>query len=391
MPDANPSSIPAAPAPAETVPGAATDALPTPPAIAQAQPLEEGDEVAAAEPLLETATQCRNCGTPTSGRFCPECGQTTNEHVPGAREFAYDLFHNYLSPKGMLWQTLYLLMIHPGRLTVEYIAGRRVRFIAPPRLYLGASVALFALVKLFGVLLPEVHVKGRQYAVMFSYSQPNAAAAPQALPASPQKITPPAAKPTARPDQPGWLAKFNPEWDRKLLQFGKQSDAQKAAILSNGFFANVPYAMFCTLPLFALYLQLLYPRARLRFGNHMVFTLHANAFSFIVFCLITMLPGHFSELVLKLLILPRLWPTAADQVGSGLLAQMQHLLAWFAPWDSVKIVLSLWLLCWLPLALRRVYGGSRLATAWRLPVLLGLHLTVMVVATFMAEFVAILA
>ena len=221
MPDANPSSIPAAPAPApaETVPGAATDALPTPPAIAQAQPLEEGDEVAAAEPLLETATQCRNCGTPTSGRFCPECGQTSNEHVFSAREFAHDFFQRHLSPKGMLWQTLYLLMIHPGRLTVEYIAGRRVRFIAPPRLYLGASVALFALVKLFGVLLPEVHVKGRQYAVMFSYSKPNAAAAPQ-------KITPPAAKPTARPDQPGWLAKFNPEWDKKLVQFGKQQVGQ---------------------------------------------------------------------------------------------------------------------------------------------------------------------
>lgn len=35
------------------------------------------------------------------------------------------------------------LLLHPGRLTREYLAGRRARYLPPVRLYLLASVAFF--------------------------------------------------------------------------------------------------------------------------------------------------------------------------------------------------------------------------------------------------------
>ena len=46
--------------------------------------------------------------------------------------------------EGALWRTLVALLWHPGRLTVEYFAGRRARYIAPLRLYLTFSLILFA-------------------------------------------------------------------------------------------------------------------------------------------------------------------------------------------------------------------------------------------------------
>ncbi len=59
-----------------------------------------------------------------------------------------------------------------------------------------------------------------------------------------------------------------------------QNDA--IAIFKNTFFAYVPYAMFCLMPVFALYLRLLYLRSGRRYGEHMLFALHANAFAFLL-------------------------------------------------------------------------------------------------------------
>ena len=82
---------------------------------------------------------CRNCGAPADGNFCPGCGQDTKAHPPSAREFLHEFAQHYVAIEGSLWTTLKKLAV-PGALTLEYLAGRKRRYIHPLRLYLTASV-----------------------------------------------------------------------------------------------------------------------------------------------------------------------------------------------------------------------------------------------------------
>lgn len=92
---------------------------------------------------LRPAEHCLNCGQPVATRFCAHCGQeNTNYHVSLGRLLG-DLVEELFQLESRLWRTLWMLLRRPGLLTVEYNAGRRVRYTTPLRLYLLASLVFF--------------------------------------------------------------------------------------------------------------------------------------------------------------------------------------------------------------------------------------------------------
>lgn len=93
---------------------------------------------------------CANCGTALVGAFCHACGQ---ERGPGAvtiRALVADVADEVLSLDGRLARTFRTLLFRPGVLTREYLAGRRVGYFSPFRLYLLVSAAHLALVAATG-------------------------------------------------------------------------------------------------------------------------------------------------------------------------------------------------------------------------------------------------
>lgn len=86
---------------------------------------------------------CLNCGTPLVGSHCHGCGQRGHQHKTlGA--FFHDLLHGVLHFEGKIWRTLPMLVWHPGRLTREYIDGRRASYVSPIALFLFTIFLLFA-------------------------------------------------------------------------------------------------------------------------------------------------------------------------------------------------------------------------------------------------------
>ncbi len=88
------------------------------------------------------APPCANCDTPLAGAFCHTCGQKAHLHDKLkhlVEEFAEGLAHF----DGRLWRTLPLLALKPGQLSREWMAGRRVRYVAPLHLFLFAVFLLF--------------------------------------------------------------------------------------------------------------------------------------------------------------------------------------------------------------------------------------------------------
>ena len=90
----------------------------------------------------EAHSECLNCGTPVEGRFCPACGQPTHVHRTLGHVFE-EFLHGVLHFDTKAWRTLPLLVFRPGKLTREYVYGRRARYIAPFALFLFTVFLMF--------------------------------------------------------------------------------------------------------------------------------------------------------------------------------------------------------------------------------------------------------
>lgn len=88
-------------------------------------------------------TTCLNCGTPLVGSHCHACGQAAHVHrTLGA--FFHDLLHGVFHFEGKVWRTLPMLAWHPGRLTRQYIDGRRASYVSPIALFLFCVFLMFS-------------------------------------------------------------------------------------------------------------------------------------------------------------------------------------------------------------------------------------------------------
>lgn len=86
---------------------------------------------------------CAACHEPLRGPYCYACGErTAHDTDESLGHFLKEQFHEVTSADGKLWRTLRALAI-PGKLTAEYFAGRRGRYVRPIRLFLVVNVVLF--------------------------------------------------------------------------------------------------------------------------------------------------------------------------------------------------------------------------------------------------------
>lgn len=85
---------------------------------------------------------CANCTAPATGRFCVNCGQPTHVHrsvLHVVEEFLHGLTH--FDSKS--WKTLPLLVFRPGKLTHDYVHGKRARYVPPVTLFLLTVFLMF--------------------------------------------------------------------------------------------------------------------------------------------------------------------------------------------------------------------------------------------------------
>jgi hypothetical protein len=94
------------------------------------------------EKPLETA--CRNCGAALAGEWCSACGERrwrASDRSLGA--LAREAFGALTDWDGRILGTLRALLAAPGRLSSDWIEGRRRRWLGPMALFLLANVAYF--------------------------------------------------------------------------------------------------------------------------------------------------------------------------------------------------------------------------------------------------------
>lgn len=90
----------------------------------------------------DTPAHCENCGTPLDAAFCPVCGQSRINPIRHAGHALEEVFESFWHLDGRVFRTLRDLLV-PGRVACDYIAGHRMRYVAPLRLFFVLSVLTF--------------------------------------------------------------------------------------------------------------------------------------------------------------------------------------------------------------------------------------------------------
>jgi hypothetical protein len=215
---------------------------------------------------------CLNCGTLLNGPFCAECGQRDIPPYPSARELVVDAVSELSGWDGRIATSVRTLLLRPGKLTREFLEGRRARYISPLRLYLMASLAYFVL----AATAPDVRLDSGK--TLFLGLRVSTTVANDSAASRPERVG--AAARSAMESQQ--IASAPP-----LMQPFLRKSVDDPAGFRAGIFAAVPRMMFVLLPVFAGILALFY-RGR-KYPEHLYFAIHLHAFFFLVFAIVELL------------------------------------------------------------------------------------------------------
>ena len=266
-------------------------------------------------------THCENCGAELQGHWCAQCGQPAIEYRRSFRHVVADLLNEFLNWDSKFFTTIALLILKPWRLTNEFLAGKRVRYVNPLRLYLLASILFFFAVNYAtkgvkfepGKLEPkdraelEAELKNEdlppaareKLAALLRESSPSPASEPSTNTPSPV----PSGSPNASPSSPapetmhkkqyGKIgerpfvfsdgAKSSTPFERWIEGRAKEKMGEhgtKMGLFISTLLSNLPYMMLCCIPLFAFVLKVLYIRRGIFYIDHLIYALHIHTFAY---------------------------------------------------------------------------------------------------------------
>ena len=92
---------------------------------------------------------CSDCGAETQGNFCSNCGQPTHVHRT-LLHLGEELLHGVMHFDARIWRTLPLLALDPGKLTREWVEGKRTRYVSPLAMFLFTVFLMFFILSFSG-------------------------------------------------------------------------------------------------------------------------------------------------------------------------------------------------------------------------------------------------
>lgn len=271
-----------------------------------------------------TQKDCLNCGTEVAGRYCQQCGQenivTHQKFWQLAQHFVFDIFHF----DGKFFDTLRFLITRPGKVARDYVAGKRMTYLDPIRMYLFTSALFFLIVFATRTFhfeeaqLTDGPLSEQQRFQVAAYlsAQPADSFTQGALRIvldSTQVVylkKPPQNRHDSQVVVEGksYLFRYRPDtafakinttlpadsWAGRMVRSKAQRVRDRArrgeATVQEALFGTVihrmPYILFVSLPFFGLLLKLLYARRNVYFSDHMTFTLYHYIFNFILLLLV---------------------------------------------------------------------------------------------------------
>lgn len=204
-----------------------------------------------------TETNCLNCGSEVSGKFCSDCGQENIETRENFFHLAFHTIGDFFHFDSKFFRSLIPLITKPGFLTREHWAGKRMRYIHPLRLFFFVTIVM--------VIVANAYYKKYE----------------KEIKAEKVVRTSSSTSPVTKEDKEVEERQF------KKIQNGVSKTFDYAA-------AYLKYISFLLLPLYALAFKLLYIRHKKYYIDHLVYTLHLQSFVYIVVSIVLLIPLFIS-------------------------------------------------------------------------------------------------
>ncbi len=323
---------------------------------------------------LAGSAHCLNCGTGLKGPFCHFCGQPDRNFLRFFPVLLRDLMEDLLDLDSRFMRTMKPLLFRPGRLTRDYMEGRRFRYAPPMRLYIFSSIVFFLLAALLSS--DSISINGStdengNPQVTEALSAENQQEVEDALSNLPPEVQAKIdlgqikaeinAKDGADSglklddiqfnDEP-WNRETNPvdikwfpDWLNDRINDEIEGSPQKAEqinenpnLIIDKVFDILPATMFVLLPVVALIFKFWYLFAKRFYIEHLIFSLHNHAFLFVS---------------LTVILLASLGETLCKNHGY---AVAEAAMSW------VILLITIWIPLYLLISLREVYRQGWLMT-----------------------------
>jgi hypothetical protein len=341
----------------------------------------------------EVSTEnCLNCGEVLTGQHCAHCGQRAKVRVLSLWGMTRDLLGDMLDWDARIWRTLRPLAFSPGKLTQDYLRGRRASYTPPFRMYVLLSVAFFVVAttgsdpgsalqfKVDSKGGASLQIAGDDGGPVSAPSSAQQTAGAPATPAAPEpgldaettrlieafvKRMPEQDREKARAELTSKIAgvpagdldkvkdvmkdpcgpdnlKFDVPWAKEYeprLRQACQKIWSDTPSFGRALFQNIPKMMFIFLPLIAVVMYVLYIGSGRYYVEHLLFLVHFHAFFFL------------GGLVI-LLVERTAWLAPGTALDAGAKVFGNFLTAAFTIYVPVYLFV----------AMRRVYGQGRIVT-----------------------------
>lgn len=237
---------------------------------------------------MDQPSHCLNCGARLHGPYCHACGQPVKGMVRHLKSIVHDFLDTVFEYDSRIWRSLVPLYLRPGRITNEFLAGKRVRFVLPFRLFFVLTVVAFLALQV--IVEPELEVNG---ADANAIQDATAVAEREEAARAEGREPPPATGQSgltfngerwdmeANPLEIDWLPQgANTRLNRWIARAERNFERaqEDPGWMLDAFLSLLPAALFVLMPLFALLLKLLYIGKRWLYTAHLVVALHSHSF-----------------------------------------------------------------------------------------------------------------
>lgn len=220
---------------------------------------------------------CLNCGTKLklTDKFCPECGQQKIDLNLTFTHFIIEFLSNNFNLDSKIFKTLRLLVFHPGKLSKEYLEGKRSSYVTPVRLYLIISLIFFTVLSFTnsgGVKLEDTSKDKNK--VVFGLDETDSTSVNQIISADSISESDSVASDS-----------FDNFLKSRLKRLQKKEGRKE---FNTKLRSYISMGMFVLIPLTALILFLLFYKNSF-YIQHLVFIIHLQSLMFLVFTFFNLL------------------------------------------------------------------------------------------------------
>lgn len=216
-------------------------------------------------------THCLNCDYSfiEEENYCPNCSQENHDLKIPFKHFVEEFLEGIIHFDSKVWHSIKTLFIYPGKITKDFLAGKRVSFVPPIRLYVFFSFVFF-----FFLNMTINHKNDEKKITDIIKFEAKGDSVDMTIDSLRAELESKSNKDIEEKEVKSKLLKI-------LDMKGKDVNAINQTI-----YKYMSFVLFLLLPIFALIMKIVYYKSRKYYYEHFIAAIHYHVIVFIILLLV---------------------------------------------------------------------------------------------------------